>query len=74
MEKVINEKGYHHLLDMTAENGVVESIWAGGQQIIATAQKDDKTLCFLTTFSNVTYNPKTIEKIYNVFKSTQKEL
>ena len=74
MEKVLDEKGYHHLLDMTAENGVVEQFWVGGQQMIATAQKDEKNLCFLTTFKNTTFNPKTIEKIYNIYKSTQKEL
>ena len=74
IEEVLGEKGYRHFFDMTAENGVIETMWIGGPQIVATAQKDEKTSCFLTTFKNVTLNPKTIEKIHEVLKSTQKDL
>lgn len=74
IEDVLGEKGYRHFLDMTAENGVVETLWIAGSQIVVTAQKDPKTSCFLTTMKQVTLNPKTIEAIYNVFKSTQKDI
>lgn len=74
MEDVLGEKGYRHFLDMTAENGIVETLWIAGPSIVVSAQKDEKTSCFVTKFKTVTLNPKTIEAIYNVLNKTQKEL
>ena len=77
LEKLLNEKGYVHLLDMTEEmsgKNIVQSLWAGGRDLIVTAQKpDEKNIsCILSTNKNVTYNPNTITSIYEVLQKTQK--
>ena len=73
MEKILNEKGYHHLLDMSQDK-VTESLWIGGKSMIATAQVPDKPdiSCLLSTFKDVTLNPVTITSIYEVLQKSQK--
>lgn len=73
LEKSLNEKGYHHLLDMTTQN-VVQSLWIGGRSIVATAQVPSQkgVSCLLTTFTEVTLNPVTVTDIYNALQKSQK--
>lgn len=73
IEKVLNDKGYVHLLDMTTEN-IVQSLWIAGKSIIATAQVPSQkdASCLLATFTDVTLNPTTITSIYEVLQKTQK--
>lgn len=72
LENTFNEQGLHHLLDMKNEKNVTQSLWLGGQVIIVTAQKDEKTSCILTNFKEVAFNPKTITDIYNVLQKSQR--
>lgn len=74
MEKILNEKGYSHLFDMTSSKGVVQSFWAGGRSMVITAQNPEKKgiSCLLEQSEAVTYNPVTITEIYNAFQKSQK--
>lgn len=73
MEKVLNDKGYIHLLDMTSDD-IVQSLWIGGKSIIATAQVpgEKDVSCLLKNFTDVTLNPVTITEIYKALQKTQK--
>ena len=73
VEAVLREKGYYHLLDMKNENGVKQQLWAGGQDMVITADKE-KQICLVSNASDVAYNPYTLEKIMEVWKKNQKEL
>lgn len=75
MEKTLEEKGYVHLLNMTNNNDVVESMWIGGQSatIIAKVPGQD-TSCFLAIMSKVTYNSDVINQMYkNMEKQTKQK-
>jgi hypothetical protein len=74
LDKTMVAKGYDVLLTMTNENGVVESVWAGGQSIIITAAvPNEKTSCVLANMSKVTYNPKAIEEVWETYKKQTKQ-
>ena len=66
VEKILNDKGYHHLLDMKNENGVGEQLWSGGRDMIIAAEKD-KNLCLMSTATDVVFNPRTIKKIMEIW-------
>ncbi len=69
LDKTMVEKGYDVLLTMKNEEGVVESVWTGGQSIAITAAvpNQDKS-CLLAMMKNVTFNPKQIEEIWQTYK------
>lgn len=74
--KMMNEKGFFHLLNMTNKDGVVENIWISGQDIVITAQTEDNT-CMLAFMKDVTYNPDTLQglvKAYEMQKGKQKDI
>ena len=74
MEKTLVDKGYDILLNMTNENGVVESVWAAGQSIVITAAvPNEKQSCVLANMSKVTYNPKAIEEVWETYKKQTKQ-
>ena len=74
LDKTMKEKGYGVLLNMTNDNGVIETIWVGGQSIMITAavEKQD-TSCLLASMKDVTYNPNAIEQIYEIYKKQTKQ-
>ena len=74
LDKQMKEKGYGVLLNMTNENGVVETVWVCGQSIMITAavEKQD-TSCLLAAMKDVTYNPNAIEQIYEIYKKQTKQ-
>jgi len=74
LDKQMKEKGYGVLLNMTNDNGVVETVWIGGQSIMITAavEKQD-TSCLLAAMKDVTYNPNAIEQIYEIYKKQTKQ-
>lgn len=74
LDKTMKEKGYGVLLNMTNDNGVVETIWVSGQSIMITAavEKQD-TSCLLASMKDVTYNPNAIEQIYEIYKKQTKQ-
>jgi hypothetical protein len=74
LDKQMKEKGYGVLLNMTNENGIVETVWVGGQSIMITAavEKQD-TSCLLAAMKDVTYNPNAIEQIYEIYKKQTKQ-
>jgi hypothetical protein len=63
LDKQMKEKGYGVLLNMTNENGVVETVWV---------EKQD-TSCLLAAMKDVTYNPNAIEQIYEIYKKQTKQ-
>lgn len=74
--KLMNEKGFYHLLNMTNKDNVVENIWISGQDIVITAQTEDST-CMLAFMKDVTYNPDTLQglvKAYEMQKGKQKDI
>jgi hypothetical protein len=73
MQEVLFQKGYFHLLDMKNQNGANEQLWSGGQDMVITVERDKK-ICLVSTATDVTFNPTTLEKIISVWKKTQKEL
>ena len=74
LDKIMVEKGYDVLLTMKNDDGVVESVWTGGQSISITAAvpNQDKS-CLLAMLSNVTFNPKAIEEIWETYKKQTKQ-
>jgi hypothetical protein len=74
LDKTMKEKGYGVLLNMTNDNGVVETVWVSGQSITITAavEKQD-TSCLLAVMKDVTYNPNAIEQIYEIYKKQTKQ-
>jgi hypothetical protein len=74
VQKILSDKGYFFLLEMkNDQSGVVEQLWSGGKDMVISIAKDDM-VCVVSSASETTYNPQTIEKIYNVFKKSQKDL
>ena len=74
--KMMNEKGFYHLLNMTNKDGVVENIWISGQAIVITAQTEDNT-CILAFMKDVAYDPDTLQgllKAYEAQKGKQKDI
>jgi hypothetical protein len=73
-EKLMTDKGYDILLNMTNNDGVVESVWYGGKSIVITAAvPNEKKSCLLTTMNDVTYNPKAVEEIWETYKKQTKQ-
>lgn len=74
LDKVMVEKGYDILLNMTNEDGVVESVWTGGQSIVITAAVPNQPKsCLLANMSKVTFNPKAIEDVWETYKKQTKQ-
>lgn len=74
MDKIMVDKGYDILLNMTNSDGVVESIWTGGQSIVITAAvPNEPKSCLLATMTKVTYNPKAIEEVWETYKKQTKQ-
>lgn len=74
LDKMLPEKGYDILLNMTNDDGVVESIWTGGQSIIITAAvPNEKKSCLLAVMTKVTFNPKAIEEVWETYKKQTKQ-
>ena len=74
LDKVMVEKGYDIMLQMTNEDGVVESVWTGGQSIVITAAvPNEPKSCLLANMSKVTFNPKAIEEIWETYKKQTKQ-
>ena len=74
--KMMNEKGFFHLLNMTNDSKVVETIWISGTSIAITAQTGDDS-CFLAMMNDVTYNPDTLQGLVNAYekqKGKQKDI
>jgi|694.fasta_scaffold105579_6 hypothetical protein len=74
--KKMNEKGFFHLLNMTNDSKVVETIWISGTSIAITAQTDDKS-CLLAMMNDVTYNPDTLQALVSAYekqKGKQKDI
>jgi hypothetical protein len=73
-DKLMTDKGYDILLQMTNNDGVVESVWYGGKSIlIVAAVPNEKKSCLLANMNNVTYNPKAIEEIWETYKKQTKQ-
>lgn len=76
--KIMEEKGYAILLNMTRKEnnkeGIVESLWIGGESIAitATAPNSDSS-CLLANMVNVTVNPNAIEAIWENYKKQNKQ-
>lgn len=74
MDKIMVDKGYDILLNMTNSDGVVESVWTGGQSIVITAAvPNEPKSCLLATMTKVTYNPKAIEEVWETYKKQTKQ-
>lgn len=74
LDKMLPGKGYDILLNMTNDDGVVESIWTGGQSIIITAAvPNEKKSCLLAVMSKVTFNPHAIEEVWETYKKQTKQ-
>ena len=74
LDKMLPEKGYDILLNMTNEDGVVESIWTAGQSVIITAGvPNEKKSCLLAVMKDVTFNPKAIEEVWETYKKQTKQ-
>jgi hypothetical protein len=74
LDKIMVEKGYDILLNMTNPDGVVESVWTGGQNIVITAAVPNQPKsCLLTTLTKVTFNPKAIEEVWETYKKQTKQ-
>ena len=74
LDKMLPEKGYDILLNMTNEDGVVESIWTAGQSVIITAAvPNEKKSCLLAVMKDVTFNPKAIEEVWENYKKQTKQ-
>jgi hypothetical protein len=75
MEKTLEERGYVHLLDMTNNDNVVESMWIGGQSATIVAKvPGQETTCLLAVMSKVTYNSDVINQMYkNMEKQTKQK-
>ena len=71
-EKIMNDKGFYNLLDMTNNNGVIETIWIAGQDIVITARDKDNS-CILAMMKNVTYNPDVLQGLIKAYEIQQKK-
>lgn len=78
IEKIMNEKGYSLLLNMTRtennKDGIIESLWIGGQSAVITASvAGSDSSCFITNMNNVIINPNAIEGIWEAYKKQNKQ-
>ena len=74
LDKTMVEKGFDVLLTMKNEDGVVESVWAGGQSIsITAAVPNENKSCLMAIMHDVTFNPKAIEEIWETYKKQTKQ-
>ena len=76
LTKTMNGKGFYHLLNMTNDSKVVETIWISGTSIAITAQTDDSS-CLLAMMNDVTYNPDTLQALVGAYekqKGKQKDI
>jgi hypothetical protein len=74
LDKIMVSKNYDILLNMTNPEGVVESVWTGGQTIVITAAvPNEPKSCLLATMTKVTYNPKAIEEVWETYKKQTKQ-
>jgi hypothetical protein len=81
IEKIMNDKGYALLLNMTRKednkDGIIETVWIGGQNIVVTATvPKGETSCLIANMGNVIVNPETVEAIWNNYKkqTNQKDI
>lgn len=74
LDKIMVSKNYDILLNMTNADGVVESVWTGGQNIIITAAVPNQPKsCLLASLTKVTFNPKAIEEVWETYKKQTKQ-
>ena len=78
IEKIMNDKGYSLLLNMTRKDdnkdGIIETVWIGGTNIVVTATTPKgESSCMIATMGNVIVNPNTIEEIWNNYKKQTKQ-
>ena len=78
IEKVMEDKGYSLLLNMTRKEdnkeGIIETVWIGGSDIVITATvPKGETSCLITTMKNVIMNPNTVEMIWENYKKQTKQ-
>jgi len=74
LDKMLSEKGYDILLNMTNDDGVVESLWTAGQSALITAAvPNEKKSCLLAVMKTVTFNPKAIEEVWETYKKQTKQ-
>ena len=78
IEKIMNDKGYALLLNMTRKednkDGVIETLWIGGLNIAITATLPKaETSCLIANMGNVIVNPNAIEEIWENYKKQTKQ-
>lgn len=78
VEKIMEDKGYSLLLNMTRKEdnkeGIIESLWVGGQSAVVTASvPNTDTSCLLANMDNVIINPNAIESIWEAYKKQNKQ-
>lgn len=78
IEKIMTEKGYSLLLNMTRKennkDGIIESLWIGGQSAIITATVPNAdSSCLVTNMEGVVINPYTVEQIWETYKKQNKQ-
>ena len=78
IEKVMQDKGYSLLLNMTRnednKEGIVESLWIGGSDAVITATlPKGEVSCFVTSMKNTIINPLTVEMIWENYKKQTKQ-
>ena len=74
LDKIMVDKGYDILLNMTNPEGVVESVWTRGQSILITAAVPNQPKsCLLASMTKVTFNPKAIEEVWETYKKQTKQ-
>lgn len=72
LAKFMEQKGMTTLLNMTNDNGVVETVWVAGQAVVITAQNKDNS-CILALMKDVIYNPNTLQDLVKVYEIQQKK-
>ena len=78
IEKIMNDKGYTLLLNMTRKednkDGIIETLWIGGINAVVTATtKDGEASCLIANMNNVIVNPNAIEEIWENYKKQTKQ-
>jgi hypothetical protein len=78
IEKIMNDKGYSLLLNMTRKDdnkeGIIETMWIGGTNIVITATTPKgEASCLIATMGNVIVNPNTVESIWENYKKQTKQ-
>ena len=72
LAKIMEQKGLFSLMNMTNDNGVVETVWITGQSVMITAQNKEDS-CMLAMMKDVVYNPDTLQGLVKAFESQQKK-